>query len=248
MDTFKDRIAIVTGAGSGIGAAVSVALAQRGARVICADIAIDKATTIATEIQQRGGLANAARLDVTDAEQVGTLIADTVATYGRLDLMFNNAGISVAGDARDLTLSHWRKVLDVNLMGVVYGRWQPNATDTLLMLRRWPGLSRFRRTRLTRPVSTRWLDCRYLCVPRAQILGSRLVRCARDLFSPIFLAPPSLLISIASARCVTFRLNRFRRNARHRKSCAESSVTIRSSSSPATRGSFGRCIASLGDC
>jgi NAD(P)-dependent dehydrogenase (short-subunit alcohol dehydrogenase family) len=121
MDTFKDRIAIVTGAGSGIGAAVSAALAARGARVICADIAADKAAAVAAAIQQRGGLATATRLDVTDAEQVGALVKETVGRYGRLDLMFNNAGISVAGDARDLTLSHWRQVLDVNLMGVVYG-------------------------------------------------------------------------------------------------------------------------------
>ncbi len=121
MREFRDCITIITGAGSGIGAALSRELCRRGARVICADIAGDAARAVAREITATGGQASAETLDVTDAAQVAQLIAATVKTYGRLDLMFNNAGVSVAGDARDLSLEHWRKVLAVNLMGVVYG-------------------------------------------------------------------------------------------------------------------------------
>lgn len=121
MNLFKDQIAVVTGAGSGIGAALSRELGLRGARVVCADLAGDNAQTVAREITARGGQASARVVDVTDASQVAALVADTVETHGRLDLMFNNAGVSVAGEARDLGLEHWRRVLDVNLMGVVYG-------------------------------------------------------------------------------------------------------------------------------
>ncbi|MSR15121.1 MAG: SDR family oxidoreductase [Gammaproteobacteria bacterium] len=121
MYSFKDQIALITGAGSGIGAALSQALAERGAQVICADLLPERAATVVAAIQQAGGTAYAVPLDVRDAEQVEALVKATVARHGRLDFMINNAGISVTGDARDLELAHWRQVLDVNLMGVVYG-------------------------------------------------------------------------------------------------------------------------------
>lgn len=121
MSDFQGRIAVITGAGSGVGAALARELGRRGAHVICADLAADNARAVAAEITSSGGRATAMQIDVTDAAQVAGLIETTAATHGRIDLMFNNAGISVAGDARDLTLEHWRRVLDVNLMGVVYG-------------------------------------------------------------------------------------------------------------------------------
>ena len=65
--------------------------------------------------------AEGVRLDVTDAVAVQAVVADVVARHGRLDLMFNNAGIAVAGEARDIGLEHWRRVVDVNLMGVIHG-------------------------------------------------------------------------------------------------------------------------------
>lgn len=121
MNHFKGKIAIVTGAGSGIGAALSRELGHRGTQVVCSDVAGEAAHAVAQEINAGGGLASALATDVTDASQVANLVASTVQTHGRVDLMFNNAGISVAGDARDLTLDHWRSVIEVNLMGVIYG-------------------------------------------------------------------------------------------------------------------------------
>jgi NAD(P)-dependent dehydrogenase (short-subunit alcohol dehydrogenase family) len=110
------RIAIVTGGGSGIGAAFSRALAARGDTVVVADIDGASAQRIATEI---GGTAS--KVDVRDAAQVQALVDDTVAAHGRLDLIFNNAGIGVGGDVSELTIAHWDRIIDINLRGVVHG-------------------------------------------------------------------------------------------------------------------------------
>lgn len=121
MSAFKDRIAFITGAGSGIGASIAAALGREGAFVVCTDRDPAAATRTSQDIRGVGGRASAHALDVTDAVQMEALVRAVVEEHGRLDLMFNNAGISVAGEARDLTLEHWRAVLDVNLMGVVHG-------------------------------------------------------------------------------------------------------------------------------
>lgn len=119
--SLNDTVAIVTGGGSGIGAALSRELARRGARVVVADIAGDAAERVAAAIVAGGGMATASRVDVTREQDVTSLVEETAAEYGRLDYQFNNAGIAVGGDARDLTLGHWREVLDVDLNGVLYG-------------------------------------------------------------------------------------------------------------------------------
>ena len=121
MASFKDQVALVTGGGSGIGAALSRELAARGAKVVIGDLAVASAESVASTITKAGGSASAHALDVTDANAVAALVSETVQRFGRLDLIFNTAGISIAGDARDLTVEHYRQVLEVNLMGVVYG-------------------------------------------------------------------------------------------------------------------------------
>ncbi|NJN44754.1 MAG: SDR family oxidoreductase [Anaerolineae bacterium] len=117
MPYFKNKIGIVTGGGSGIGRALCEQLAQAGATVIVADI--DERSGQETVTQM--GRGRATRLDVSDADAVQRLVDETVLEFGRLDLMFNNAGITVLGEVRDQTLEHWRRVIDVNLMGVIYG-------------------------------------------------------------------------------------------------------------------------------
>ena len=119
MNEFKDKIAIVTGAASGIGRALSIEMDRAGATVIMADIDRDGLARLASETT--GDHSRALYLDVSKAEEVKALINKVVLEHGRLDLIFNNAGIAVAGEARDLSLDHWRRVIDVNLLGVVYG-------------------------------------------------------------------------------------------------------------------------------
>ena len=121
MDCFKGKVAIVTGGASGIGRAVCEALGKHGATTVVADINLEGAQEVSKAISGNGGIASAAGLDVREAEAIEKLINETVAEHGRLDYMFNNAGINIAGEARDLLPEHWKRVLDINLMGVVHG-------------------------------------------------------------------------------------------------------------------------------
>jgi NAD(P)-dependent dehydrogenase (short-subunit alcohol dehydrogenase family) len=118
MDTFKDKVAIVTGGASGIGRALCEELARRGATaVVVADIDGEGAHKVAAANR----CAQAMHVDVCRAADVQALVDETASQHGRLDLMVNNAGVAICGEARDLTLDHWRRVLDVNLWGVIYG-------------------------------------------------------------------------------------------------------------------------------
>jgi NAD(P)-dependent dehydrogenase (short-subunit alcohol dehydrogenase family) len=121
MSAFADKAAIVTGGASGIGRALGQELARRGARVVLADINGQSAQAAADAMTTAGGRARAAALDVRDADAVQRLVTETAATDGRLDYMFNNAGIALAGKTRDMTLADWNRLIDVNLRGVVHG-------------------------------------------------------------------------------------------------------------------------------
>jgi NAD(P)-dependent dehydrogenase (short-subunit alcohol dehydrogenase family) len=121
MDCFKEKVAIVTGGASGIGRAVCRELSKFGATTVVADIDPEGAEEVSQAISAGGGSATAAALDVREAEAVEKVIDETVAKHGRLDYMFNNAGINIAGEAKDLLPEHWKRVLDINLMGVVHG-------------------------------------------------------------------------------------------------------------------------------
>jgi short-subunit dehydrogenase len=114
-------IAVITGAGAGIGAALARELAMRGARVVIADVDVLNAAEVATGIRIAGGHATHARADVTSAIAVEELAAEAVARHGRIDLWINNAGIAVGGATESLELADWRSVLDVNLTGIVHG-------------------------------------------------------------------------------------------------------------------------------
>jgi NAD(P)-dependent dehydrogenase (short-subunit alcohol dehydrogenase family) len=116
------RVAIVTGGGSGIGQALSAALVRRGDAVVVADVNGEAADSTAGRLHAAGpGTASAATVDVRDAAAVAALVADTVGHHGRLDLMFNNAGIGFGGLVEELAVAHWDRIIDVNLRGVVHG-------------------------------------------------------------------------------------------------------------------------------
>lgn len=118
---FQDKIAIVTGAGSGIGAAVSRQLAQEGAEVVVADLDAEAAHSKAAEIRSQGGRAHDFAVDVTDAAAVENLVDFTVEKCGGLDMAVNNAGIDgVRKATADYPLDNWHKLINVNLNGIFY--------------------------------------------------------------------------------------------------------------------------------
>src|SRR3954447_25945407 len=114
---FAGTVAVVTGAGSGIGRATARLLAQLGAKVHCADLDAHSAERVAHDI----GTAVAHRLDVSDAAAVEALAARVFDEDGAVDVLHNNAGIGHAGDIEHTTVEDWRRVIDVNLLGVAYG-------------------------------------------------------------------------------------------------------------------------------
>ena len=121
MGIFKNKVAIVTGAASGIGRCVCLELGKKGAFVAVADINEEGAKKTAAEIVAAGGRSSAHKLDVSKEAQVEKLVNQVADTHGRLDYMFNNAGVGVGGEVRDMNLDQWRRVINVNLWGEIFG-------------------------------------------------------------------------------------------------------------------------------
>ena len=121
MDCYKNKVAIVTGGASGVGLALCQELALYGATVTVADIQLEKAEQVASAICASGGKAFAAFVDVAQEDQVLKLVETVVLRDGQLDYMFNNAGIGIIGEVRDMTTEQWKKIIDVNLLGVING-------------------------------------------------------------------------------------------------------------------------------
>jgi NAD(P)-dependent dehydrogenase (short-subunit alcohol dehydrogenase family) len=122
MSRFTGKVAIVTGAGSGIGAAAALQMAAEGAAVVVSDIVAANAESVAKQIVALKGRAIAVTTDVTDEKQVAALIDRAVSEYGGLDVMVNNAGIGgIQGDIDTAELAQWNQILGVNLTGVFLG-------------------------------------------------------------------------------------------------------------------------------
>ena len=116
--SLSGRTALVTGAGQGIGRALALALAEAGAAVAIVDINPTTAESVAAEVRETGVRSLALEIDVTDSEQVQSMVDRTVSEWGELDIGVNNAGIGSWADAETMTEKDWDAVIDLNLKGV----------------------------------------------------------------------------------------------------------------------------------
>ncbi|MBE1527153.1 NAD(P)-dependent dehydrogenase (short-subunit alcohol dehydrogenase family) [Sphingopyxis sp. OAS728] len=113
----RDRVAIVTGAGGGLGRAHALYLARQGARVVVNDLALPAAEQVASEIVANGGEALAIAASVTDEAAVAAMVRDTIDAWGRIDILVNNAGILRDKSFAKMSIDDFRLVVDVHLMG-----------------------------------------------------------------------------------------------------------------------------------
>jgi NAD(P)-dependent dehydrogenase (short-subunit alcohol dehydrogenase family) len=121
MEELAGRVAVVTGAASGIGLALAQRWAAEGMRVVMADIEKDRLSEAADSLRDKGSEVVAVPTDVSDAAQVEALAEAALAAFGSVHLLCNNAGVATGGPVTDLGLDDWKWVLQVNLWGVIHG-------------------------------------------------------------------------------------------------------------------------------
>ncbi|MBM36980.1 MAG: SDR family NAD(P)-dependent oxidoreductase [Actinomycetota bacterium] len=121
METMKGRVAVVTGAASGIGKALSLAFAAEGAKVVLADVEDEALTETRKEIEALDATVLAVKTDVTDENSVGDLCAATLEAFGGVNILCNNAGVGGGGLVKNQQLVDWKWVIDVSLWGVIHG-------------------------------------------------------------------------------------------------------------------------------
>lgn len=117
MRELEGRIALITGAGRGLGEALCHVLGEAGAGIVAADIVGDLAAVVAQKVRANGGEALGLPLDVTDEAQVAEAVREIIARYGRLDVLVNNAGVDITLPLEELSVCDWDWVLSVNLRG-----------------------------------------------------------------------------------------------------------------------------------
>lgn len=117
--TFQNKIVLITGATSGIGKVSALAFAKAGAKVVVSGRREAEGQAVVSEIKAAGGEATFVKADVAVEADVEALVAKTVATYGRIDVAFNNAGVELTGSVLDATEADYRRVFDINVWGVI---------------------------------------------------------------------------------------------------------------------------------
>ncbi|MFH8573004.1 SDR family oxidoreductase [Streptomyces sp. NPDC017993] len=121
MNHLQDKVVVITGASSGIGAVSAKALAARGAKIVAAARGQEDLDQLVADIEKAGGTATARLTDVADTADMQALADFTVATYGRIDVLVNNAGLMLFSYWKDLALDDWNRMLDVNIRGYLNG-------------------------------------------------------------------------------------------------------------------------------
>jgi NADP-dependent 3-hydroxy acid dehydrogenase YdfG len=120
MERNQDKVALITGASSGIGEATALALAAHGIRVAVAARRADRIEALAERIRAAGGQAVAAMADVTDEQQARAMVSHAHEQWGRLDILVNNAGLMLLGPIAEADTEDWRRMINTNLLGLLY--------------------------------------------------------------------------------------------------------------------------------
>ena len=121
MKNFRDRVAVVTGAASGIGLALAERFAAEGMKVVMADIEAGPLAAAAEGVRRKGASVRATRVDVSRPDEVDRLARETYDAFGAAHVVCNNAGVAVIGAVHEHTLADWQWVINVNLWGVIHG-------------------------------------------------------------------------------------------------------------------------------
>jgi NAD(P)-dependent dehydrogenase (short-subunit alcohol dehydrogenase family) len=119
MDTLRDKVAVITGAASGIGRAIARALADRGAHIVAVDLDNDGIQALAGELRDQGATALPQRADVSDPQAFERIRTTALQRFGRVDIVVNNVGVLTNGLPQDIPIAEWQRILDINLMSVV---------------------------------------------------------------------------------------------------------------------------------
>ena len=121
MNTFQDKVVVVTGAGSGIGRAIAHHFSDLGARLVLADVLQDRLETVGQELKEKQHQASIHRVDVSSKEQMEGFARQVLDRYGTVDVLINNAGVALGGELRDTTIEQFEWLMGVNFWGVIYG-------------------------------------------------------------------------------------------------------------------------------
>src|SRR5882757_4577837 len=133
MDTLRNKVAVITGAGNGIGRAIACALASRGARIVAVDVDNDRIQTLADDLSEAEVLPH--HTDISNPEAFEGIRSATLQRFGRVDIVVNNVGVLTNGLPVDIPATEWQRILDINLMSVV----RSNAAFLPLLLEQGSG-------------------------------------------------------------------------------------------------------------